>query len=312
MKHSIKITLILLSMFLLAQAIGLGVNYIYFPYIATETVTLSNNETITVNVTTYKNLPEPFQPAEDNNYQGNFISLIIAFILAIGIMLLMMKFKAEVLLRIWFFIVIILGLTVALNAFLISFPYALLYSFILSIILAYLKVFRRNIIIHNLTELLIYPGISAVFVPLLNLWGIVALLVVISFYDMYAVWHSGFMQRMAKYQMKKVKVFSGFFIPYIRKEDRALIDKIKKGKAKNQKIKVNIALLGGGDIIFPMILSGIVMQTWGLIPALIVTLGATLALAYLFCISEKGKFYPAMPFITSGCLIGLAISSLLS
>ena len=311
LKHSIKITLILLGMFLLAQFIGLGVNYIYSPDITSETVTLSNNETVTINVTTYKNLPEPFQPAEENNHWGNFISLIIAFILAIGIMLLMMKFRAEILLRIWFFIVIILGLTVALNAFLLSIPYALLYSFIISVILAYWKVFRRNIIVHNLTELLIYPGISAVFVPLLNLWGVVALLVIISFYDMYAVWHSGFMQKMAKYQIKKVKVFSGFFIPYIRKEDRALIEKIKKGKAKDQKIRVNIALLGGGDVISPMILSGIVLQAWGIIPALMVTLGTTIALAYLFYISEKGKFYPAMPFITAGCLIGLAISSLL-
>ena len=115
---------------------------------------------------------------------------------------------------------------------------------------------------------------------------------------------------MAKYQIKKVRVFSGFFIPYIKKEDRALLEKLRKSKDKSKKIKVNIALLGGGDVVFPMILAGVVLQAWGLIPALIIILGAVLSLAYLFYISEKGKFYPAMPFISAGCLIALALGSL--
>ena len=291
-------------MFLVAQLIGLGVNYIYAPQVAV--VLTPGGEPL--NVTSY-NLPYGVQPPEDNQPSMNFISMIIAFVLAIGLMLLLMKFRAELLLRGWFFIVITFGLAVALNAFLLSLPYAATIAFIAGLVLAYVKVFRRNVIIHNLTELFIYPGISAIFVPLLNIWTVVGLLVIISFYDMYAVWHSGFMQKMAKYQMKQVKVFSGFFIPYIRKEDRALIEQIRKGKAKSRQIKVNIALLGGGDVVFPMILAGVVLQAWGLIPALLIILGATLSLAYLFYISEKGKFYPAMPFISTGCLIALAIAS---
>ncbi len=293
-------------MFLVAQFIGLGVNYIYTPQVET----LVTPAGTSFNVTTY-NLPYGVEPPEDNEPKMNFLSMIIAFIMAIGLMLLLMKFRAELLLRGWFFIVITFGLAVALNAFLLSFQYAAIIAFFIALVLAYLKVFKRNIIVHNLTELLIYPGVSAIFVPLLNIWTVVFLLVIISFYDMYVVWHSGFMQKMAKFQMNKVRVFSGFFIPYIRKEDKALIEKIKKGKEKSQKIKVNIALLGGGDVVFPMILAGVVLQAWGLIPALIIILGATLSLAHLFYISEKGKFYPAMPFISTGCLIALAIASLI-
>jgi len=54
----------------------------------------------------------------------------------------------------------------------------------------------------------------------------------------------------------------------------------------------------------------VVFNALGLIPALIIALGSTLALAFLFYISEKGKFYPAMPFITSGALIALLIAYL--
>ena len=33
-----------------------------------------------------------------------------------------------------------------------------------------MKIYRKNLIIHNLTELAIYPGIATVFVPILNFW----------------------------------------------------------------------------------------------------------------------------------------------
>ena len=62
---------------------------------------------------------------------------------------------------------------------------------------------------------------------------------------------------------------------------------------------------------FPIILAGVVLNTLGFMQALIVAIGATLSLAYLFYISKKGKFYPAMPFISVGCLIALGVAYLL-
>lgn len=169
--------------------------------------------------------------------------------------------------------------------------------------------------VHNITELLIYPGIASVFIPLLSIWAVIFLLFVISIYDMYAVWHAGFMQKMAKYQIEKLKIFSGFFVPYVGKKERELIKNAKRSntlhKLKKKKIKVNVAILGGGDIVFPIILAGVVLQTLGFLQALIISIGATLALSYLFYISEKGKFYPAMPFISAGCLIALGIAYLI-
>lgn len=76
---------------------------------------------------------------------------------------------------------------------------------------------------------------------------------------------------------------------------------------KNKKIKLHVAMLGGGDVVFPMILSGVILNSIGLVPALIIAIGATVGLASLFYISEKGKFYPAMPFISAGCLLALGI-----
>lgn len=128
---------------------------------------------------------------------------------------------------------------------------------------------------------------------------------------MYAVWHAGFMQKMAKYQIEKLKVFSGFFIPYVESKYRLQLAKAKSTGKTTKKIPVHLAILGGGDVVFPIITSGIVLLTWGFIPAILVSIGATLGLAFLFYISQKGKFYPAMPFITLGCLIALGIGYLI-
>jgi presenilin-like A22 family membrane protease len=292
MKHNVKITAILLAMFVVTQLIGIYVVNYYAPVETT--------------------LPFGLEPPEQPEYGSMFWGIVLAFIIAISILFLMTKFKWKFILRAWFFVVIVLALSISLIAILPT--KIILISLVIAVVLASLKVFQRNFLVHNFTELLIYPGIAAVFVPILNVWTVIALLVLISIYDAWAVWHSGIMQKMAKYQIDHLKIFSGFFIPYASKKVRQQIKKWKQTLSKKQlnkkKIKVNVAILGGGDVVFPIITAGVMLKTLGLIPALLVILGATLGLAYLFFAAEKKKFYPAMPFITAGILLGIAVSYL--
>ena len=316
MKHTLKVTIILISMFLVAQLIGIFVASQYLP----ETVQIYNNQTQTFENQEVYDLPYGVTPPEDTNPTTSIISIVIALIIAIFLMFILMKIKAEWFLRVWFFVVVALGIAIALNAFLIKLPNATTLALIIAIPLAFVKIFQRNIIVHNMTELLIYPGIASVFIPILNLWSVIVLLVIISLYDIYAVWHAGFMQKMAKYQIENLRVFSGFFVPYLGRKERAALKKASpvkaksskavkssKTKSKEKKVGINIAILGGGDVVFPIILAGVVLRTLGLTQAILIALGATAALAYLFYKSEKGKFYPAMPFISIGCLVGLLI-----
>mgnify|MGYP000265347094 CR=1 FL=1 len=302
MKHSLKITLILLAMFFLTQLIGLAVINAYRPEV--KDVVLQNGSIVEKEV---YNLPYGMNPPEETTPKTNLISIFIAIGLAVVIMLFLMKYRLEIFFRIWFFLVVALAIGITLNSLLLDVPYSSLISFLIAIPISFIKIFKRNIVVHNLTELLIYPGIAAIFVPLLTVWTVVILLVVISIYDIYAVWHAGFMQKMAKYQIHKLKLFSGFFIPYLGKKERELMRSNSKSKNNQKKIKVSVAILGGGDVVFPIILSGVVFLQFGLISALIVSIGATLALASLFYASQKGKFYPAMPFISAGCFIALIL-----
>ena len=69
------------------------------------------------------------------------------------------------------------------------------------------------------------------------------------------------------------------------------------------------AILGGGDVAFPMIFAGAVMKTNGLFPIMIV-LCSSLALIILLLRGDRGKFYPAMPFMSAGCFVGLLLTYL--
>ena len=304
-KHTIKITAIILGMFLITQLIGLYIVNFYMndgielPYGFSESPTIEQEQSFQKSILT---------------------SIVVSFIIAIFLIFLLMKTQLVWILRGWFFIVISLslGITFSVILILLNIPYASKIALGIGAIFAFIKVFQKNILVHNFTELLIYPGIAAIFVAMLNLWTTIILLIIISIYDIWAVWHSGVMQKMAKYQINSVGVFSGFFIPYASKAIREKIkllklkykdSKIPSNIIKKNKIKVNLAILGGGDVIFPIIAAGVVLKTFhSFLASMIVILGATLALLYLFAFAEKKKFYPAMPYITTGIFIGMLIS----
>ncbi len=321
MKHNVKITIILLAMFVVTQFIGL---YVVGNYSSVKVV-----DGIVMNVSEPKDLPFGLETPEiekETDFYKLFPSLILAFVIAISLLFFLTKFKAEIILKAWFFIVVVIALVISLIAILPTFNYVLIMALVIALPLAFIKIYRKEFLVHNFTELFIYPGIAAVFVPILNIWTIIILLILISIYDAWAVWHSGIMQKMAKYQIDKLNIFSGFFIPYVSKKMKAKIKKMKqtfkKSELKKKKIRVNVAILGGGDVVFPIITAGVLLKTgkvflpWtniqifqgGFIPALFVIAGATLGLSYLFFFSEKKKFYPAMPFITAGIFLGMVLS----
>ena len=295
-------------MFLVTQLIGLAFINSYAPR---QSSILNQTTGIYENQTTQNQLPYELQPPED----AAWWAIIPSFVIAIILIFILMKFRVIFFLKLWFFVVIAIALGITFSSILNYFNLSPYYALILAIPLAFIKIYKRNVFVHNITELLIYPGLAAVFVPILGIWSALLFLVLISVYDMWAVWHSGIMQKMAKFQINHLKIFSGFFIPYFAKNDKQKIQLLKdkyKNKIPSKFLKkINLAILGGGDVVFPLILAGVVHRTLGLPQALLITLFATLSLLLLFVFARKGKFYPAMPFITSGCLVGLLFAWLI-
>jgi len=194
--------------------------------------------------------------------------------------------------KLWFLIAVLVSLWIAFSSVAsqwIALPVATL--------LGIWRVFRPGVIIQTFTELFIYSGLAAIFVPMFNLSSISILMVLIALYDMWAVWKSKHMITLAKSQTK-AKVFAGFMIPY-------KLPKLRKGRKNTKKIKVRTAILGGGDVGFPLIFAGVVMKDIGLWQSLIIPLFAAAGLAFLLFRGEEKKFYPAMPFIGAACFLGL-------
>lgn len=294
MKHNLKVTIVILAMFVVSQFIGLYV---------------INHYNVQENPLPY-GMETPQAEKESDFYTSFLPSIIIAFIFAIVLLIILTRFNFGFILKIWFFVVMLIAIGIFFNTFFPNEQYFPYIALIFALPLALIKVFKRDFLVHNLTELVIYPSIAAVFVQLLNFWTVIALLVLISIYDMWAVWRSGIMQKMAKYQINELKVFSGFFVPYISKKNRMKLKEASKSnsKSKSGNVRVDMAILGGGDVVFPIITAGVMLNQFGFMPALLVIIGATLGLGYLLFFAEKKKFYPAMPFITAGILLGILVS----
>ena len=275
MKHTIKITVILISIFLLAQFLGLLIIQKY----------IDVQKTAETGTTTFEDLQlgierPPVQP------QYSFIYITSAVLIGTIILLILIKYNLKLIWKLWYFLAVLISLIIAFNAFI---PTSI--AIASAVIIAAWKLIRPNIIIHNLSELFIYGGLAAIFVPILNIFAAIMLLIVISLYDMYAVWKSKHMIAMAKFQSSN-NMFAGFYVPY--------------KKTEKKKLETKSAVLGGGDIAFPLLFTGTMFAQLGII-AFIIPLTTTIALALLLLKGKKDTFYPAMPFLTIGCLIGYGI-----
>jgi len=289
MKHTVKVTLILVAVFFFAQIIGLAIINQYIDHEATQE---------TGNVTWAK-LPYNLERPEIEQ-QTSYIWLIVAILIGTGLLLLLIRFQRINLWKFWFFISVWVAMSIAFGAFMHQ-----TYAVILAFVLGVWKVFRPNILVHNGTELFIYGGLAAIFVPILNVVGAFILLILISIYDMIAVWKSKHMVKLAKFQTKS-KVFAGLLIPYKLPKMTARVK--KAGKLK----KLKTAVLGGGDIGFTLLFAGVILKQLMLtnsvqvafIKAIIVVVATTIALSWLLLAAKKDRFYPAMPYLSIGCVAG--------
>ncbi len=286
MKHTWIITCFLVLMFFASQVIGLKITQSYIDVPASE----EKGELV------WKDLPAVAGvkiERPDVEPQFSIWYIIGAVIIGTLLILLIIRLNTVFLWKLWFYFAVVLCLQIAVAAFIPA-----LYAFIIALVFGFFKVFKPNLYLHNLTELFVYSGLAVIFVPMLNVLYAFILMIVLSLYDMYAVWHSKHMIKMAKFQTKS-GIFAGLMLPYAAPALRGV------------KRKVRTAVLGGGDMGFPLIFAGTVLVASGFIPALIVSVCTTASLSVLLLLSQKDRFYPAIPFLTAGCAVGYLITLLL-
>lgn len=255
-------------------------------------------------------------PPEIENESYSWIYISFAIFIGTVLILILIKYKLLNIWKIWFTTSVGIALLLAIYPYIelilknSNIAYlAVIFSILIVVLLTYFKLWKKNFIVHNITEILIYGGIASLFVPIINVFSVILLLLLISLYDAYAVWKSKHMITMANFQTES-EVFAGLMIPYEKLPKTPVHKKTSSGaemKIKKSK-KISAAILGGGDIAFPLLFAGVVLKTTGSFWfAILISLGATVALTGLFLFSKKNHFYPAVPFITLGCLISYGI-----
>jgi len=120
MKHNIKVTLIIVSMFIIAQFIGLLVVSNYDTYFGKTSQTLIangtiSNQTIPDMSIIRDNLPPQTEIETPVDYVTILSSIIVAIIFAVILFLLLSRVRANILIKIWFTFVVFLCLSIALS-----------------------------------------------------------------------------------------------------------------------------------------------------------------------------------------------------
>jgi len=289
MKYNLKIISVLVSLFFIAQIVGLSILYK-----DTEVQVVDGKQEVVHSETVIGPRPEFYGP-------DTFIWIISSILLMTGILLVLMRFEKINWIKVLFFSATFMTISVALGVLIDS-----TLAFIFALVLAIIKIYKPNTITHNVIEMLMYSGLAVILVPLFDLTWMTVLLIAISAYDIFAVWRSRHMIKMATFQMKS-KIFTGLLIP--------LRESIKvKSKVKGKGVKVEEAIMGSGDVAFPLMFSGVVMERLikvgqmtkeiAFMKTLIIPIVVSLVVLFLLIEGKKGKYYPGMPFITAGCLLG--------
>lgn len=299
MKHPARVVLVILAVWIVAQIIGL--------FIVEHYATAA--------------LPSGIERPQLSASQVPWY-LLVGIAIGTGLVLVLARFRQRKLWALWFGVAVFLLSYIALSAFLVSIA-----AFLGSAAFVWLKLDRRlHWTLRNLPELFLYGGIAAVFAPMLTIPIALIVLAGISVYDAIAVWQSKHMITLARFQIDS-GLFAGFSMPKEGKAERTertseseraarttaktrpkkTLAKARADKAQASGHASGSAILGGGDFAFPLVYTSTLLIWTGWIPAVAATVGGYLALLGLFSISKDGRFYPAMPFLAVGLIIGTAV-----
>ncbi len=226
---------------------------------------------------------QPMVPEPEKPESVLFIFVMILFMTAV--MLILMKMNLDLIIKLMMSFVLLFGLSFTLYT-VFDLP-GILIAFVVFII--YL-LRRDNIAVTNLVLILVIPGIGSWLGASLPIIPAFILLLVLSVYDVVAVFGTKHMVTMAEGAKGKIPLM--FSIPV---GDRMLG-------------------LGTGDLAIPVMFSVSILKEATHINSVAASLGGLLGLIFLFIyISQKKDVtLPALPPIAAGLILGFVLSLLVS
>jgi len=229
------------------------------------------------------------------------LNFVLGLCLVLIIIFLGQRFKTskKFLLKALFLLSVALGSFICLGVFigdLAIFP-------VIILILFWLK--RPNVLLQDILVILAIAGAGSLLGIQMEPETVVFLLIIFSVYDYIAVFKTKHMVKMAK-EMLGEQAILGLVLPQKTSDFWASLKQVQPGRE-------SFFILGGGDIVFPLIMSASVLVN-GLLDSLIIALFALIGLLFNFCFFTKQKkrqALPALPLIALFCIIGFFITKLI-
>jgi presenilin-like A22 family membrane protease len=163
--------------------------------------------------------------------------------------------------------------------------------------------------LHDAVMIIAMASVGAVFGRFLSPWTAMALLLILSVYDLLAV-RFGYMMWMVR-KMSFATALPAFVIPRFASDWNATLTRADLAALMSEKpAEREYSILGGGDVGFPLLLASSVYFGYGLAGGLLVAGFCLAGLVSVYWIQSaflKGRPVPALPPIAVMALIGLFI-----
>jgi presenilin-like A22 family membrane protease len=184
-------------------------------------------------------------------------------------------------------------------------------TFALAAVAGIVWLFWARIWLHDILLLIALAAAGLVFGFMFSPWAFMIFMLIIAVYDLLAV-RFGFMVWMAD-KLSETTSLPAFIFPKLMKDWKLKLSTVHFGELKEKEsAEREYAILGGGDIGFPLMLSVAVFFKFDLAGAVVVGVFALAGVISAFLIQMywlKGKPMPALPPIAFLSLIGFLIAT---
>ncbi|OGN01103.1 MAG: hypothetical protein A3B91_00805 [Candidatus Yanofskybacteria bacterium RIFCSPHIGHO2_02_FULL_41_29] len=238
---------------------------------------------------------------EPPSFSWDSITVFLVFFVIFSLILMRFKKLSGFFLRIFLIVVVFSGSQILFGSAVAS-PWELF----LALFIAIVFLIFHNVWSHNVGIMLGVAGVSSLLGAMISPQYAVILLVLLSFYDIAAVYWTKHMVYLAKGMIESGAIF-GFIIPFDMK------DIFYHKEEARQHLGSKFMILGSGDIGLPLVLASslaVVSISQALVVALF-SLGGLFLTHILFINQEGRKPMAALPPIATLTIIGYVVTQLL-
>lgn len=235
-----------------------------------------------------------------------FFAVLVA---ATALLLLLYRYSKQLLVKLWLGAAIVFTTLLFFDAFLPLAP-----ALAATALLVLVRFRTGDMFVRSALDTVPFAGAGALFGALLGFQAVLVFIALLAVYDYVAVNYVGHMVTLAQEGVSS-GTFMGFQYP--KGGDAGggeeLVPADAGGDAEGE--RVSVGMLGGGDVVMPIVFAVSVVPLFGTGAAVSSIAGSTAALFLFLTViqaRETEKFYPAIPVVASGSMFGLVLFLLVS